>query len=399
MGSDGRGGVRLRRALAATLAGIALATAAAACGGGTEAASAAEEPQAMVLQPGDVAVVRTDSLAGGVVLTGSLNPYRVVEVRAQVPGIVTRLGADRGDAVREGQTLAVIEAEGIRSAAAGARAQVAAAESNLALARQRAESSRTLYEQGALSSIDLQAAEAALEAARSQVAAARSQLAGATESARHATVASPLSGRVSERTVSQGEAVSPGQTLMTVVDASQLELAGQVPVGDAARVRAGQEVRFAIESYPGREFRGTVSRVEPVADALTRQVGVYLRMPNPDGLLGGLFASGTVRTDAAATALVVPEGAIRGSAQEPYVWLVEDGRAIRRPVVTGIRDRGRGLVQVTSGLQAGQTVVSAPGDLEDRQPVTVAPAVGRTSADSSAAPVTDGERGAEARHE
>ncbi|HEX6308492.1 MAG TPA: efflux RND transporter periplasmic adaptor subunit, partial [Longimicrobiales bacterium] len=259
--------------LALLLAGVA------ACGdgGAEEVTDGARAPQAVVLQPTDIAVVQPTRIAGGVVLTGTLNPLRMVEVRAQVPGIVSRLAVDRGDPIRTGQLIAVIEAEGIRSAAAGARAQVSAAEANVALARQRLESARTLYERGAISQIDLQVAVAGYEAAQGQLAAARAQAASASESARRANITSPLSGEVSNRHVSQGEVVSPGDPLVTVVNTTQLELAGQVPVQSATRVQRGQRVEFTVDAYPGQVFEGEVARVEPTADPATRQVGVYLR--------------------------------------------------------------------------------------------------------------------------
>src|SRR5690606_22086626 len=198
-----------RRWLVGAVLGTSLV--AGACGSG-ETAEAAPETAAALLRGSDVATAVTSELAGGVVLTGTLNPHRNVEVRAQVPGAVSQLNVDRGDAVRSGQTMAVIEAEGIRGQAAGAVAGVAAAEANLALAEQQLESARTLHEAGAMSDLDFRAAQAGFESARAQLAAANAQSAGAGEQARRATVTAPVSGEVSNREVSQGEAVNVGQT-------------------------------------------------------------------------------------------------------------------------------------------------------------------------------------------
>ncbi|HEX6135455.1 MAG TPA: efflux RND transporter periplasmic adaptor subunit [Longimicrobiales bacterium] len=343
----------------------------AACGGNAEdVTDGAQGPQAVVLQPTDVAVVQRTQIAGGIVLTGTLNPQRMVEVRAQVPGIVSRLAVDRGDPIRTGQLIAVIEAEGIRSAAAGAQAQVSAAEANLALARQRLESARTLYERGAISQIDLQVAVAGYEAAQGQLAAARAQASSASESARRANITSPLSGEVSHRHVSQGEVVSPGDPLITVVNTSQLELAGQVPVQSAARVQRGQRVEFTVDAYPGQAFEGVVARVEPTADPATRQVGVYLRLPNPDGrIVGGVFATGRVLSSVADSVLAVPVSAIRTEDGGTYVWLIYQNLLTRRPVVTGARDDASGLVEIVSGLSAGDRVLAAPGTVQEGTPV------------------------------
>lgn len=359
-----------------------------ACSGGDADGETAADSAVVVLQPADVATAHIEELSEGVVLTGTLNPYRIAEVRAQVPGLVSSIRVDRGDGVSAGQVMAVLDAQGIRSGAAGARAQVAAAEANVALARQRYESSRKLYEAGAVSQIDFQAAEAALEAARGQLAAAQAQSASAGESARQATITAPFGGEVSARTVNVGEAVTPGQALFTVVDASALELAGQIPVQQAARVRPGQPVEFMIDGYPGQVHAGTVERVEPVADPSTRRVGVYLRLPNAGrALVGGLFATGRIVTQTSDSALVVPTAAVRTTDGSDYVWVIAGETLQRRPVTVASADAARGLTAIAAGLEAGEQVLVAPGEPEPgaRIRITGGPA-GATSQETGAAP-------------
>jgi RND family efflux transporter MFP subunit len=336
------------------------------CRGGEAEADGAASEAVLVLQPADVALVEERPLTAGVLLTGTLNPFRIVEVRAQVPGVVSRMAVDRGDAVRAGQLLAVIEAEGIRSAAAGAQAQVVAARAALSVAQQRLESSRKLFERGAISEIDLKTAQAGYEAAEGQLAAARAQAASAGESARRATVTSPIAGEVSARPVSAGEAVSPGDPILTVVNSTQLELAGQIPVQQAANVQPGQAVEFTLDAYPGQTFEGTVARVDPTADPATRQVGVYLRLPNAGRrIVGGLFASGRVLTGAVDTVLSVPESAVRTEGEASFVYAVAQDRLVRRAVVLGTQDPASGRVQVISGVNAGERVLVAPGVVAD----------------------------------
>ncbi|HEU0052366.1 MAG TPA: biotin/lipoyl-binding protein, partial [Longimicrobium sp.] len=153
-----RGRTLVRAALAAGTVAVL-----AACGGGGATEEARGETPAaapeVVLAPTDLATVAATELRGGVALTGSLVPFRVVEVKAQVPGVVRGLEVDRGSAVREGQLLARIEAQGIQSQAGGAAAQVAAAQAALAQAQRQLESARTLHQAGAMSEISYQAAE------------------------------------------------------------------------------------------------------------------------------------------------------------------------------------------------------------------------------------------------
>jgi membrane fusion protein, multidrug efflux system len=328
-----------------------------------ESADAAEGGAVeVVLAAQDLAVATSTSLNSVVVLTGSLNPYLQVEVKAQVPGVVSRIAADRGDDVREGAPLARIEAEGITSQASSAQSAVAASEANVALARRQLASSLRLYEAGALSEIDYRTAQVQVEAAESQLSSARAQAAAAGEQAARTTVQAPITGEVNERLVNEGEVVSVGQTLFTVVNSQFLELEGQVPVDEAARVREGQTVVFALDAYPGREFRGTVSRVAPVANPGTRQVAVVMRLPNPDwSLIGGLFATGQVITGSVDEAVVVPEAAVRGSDGDRYVLVVENDFVVRRPVTVGLHQGARGVVALESGIQSGERVLVAPG--------------------------------------
>lgn len=359
--------MKMQRSAAAAV----LALTVAACGGGSEA-EVVERETAVVLDPADIATARLETVAAGVTVTGTLNPYRIVEVRAQVPGVLTNLRVDRGDAVGQGTVLARIEAEGIRGQAASAQAAVASAQAGVALARRQLVSAEKLHAAGAMSDIEYEQVRAAYEAAEAQLAAARALSAGAGESARRATVTSPIRGEVSARTVSEGEAVNVGQALFTVVDARTLELAGQVPVNRAIAIRAGMPVEFTIDALSGRAFTGTVARVEPTADPATRQVGVYIRLPNADrSLVGGLFATGRITTANTSETVVIPFAALRQESGQSFVWLVRDGRAVRQSVTAGVRDEARGVVQIMDGLEGGEQVIAAPGEVTEGMQVRV----------------------------
>ena len=379
-----------------TLATALLVTLAAtsACGGSSaaeETPAGTDAPKAAILGAQDVAVAERADVAGGIMLTGSLQPADVVTIRAQVPGTMNGVRVDRGSPVSRGQTLATIEAAGIRSQAAGARASVAAAEAQLAVARQQLEAARRLQAAGAMSVIELRTAEAQYEAAEAQVAAARAGSAAAGETAGRATITAPIGGVVSAREVENGEAVSPGDELFTVVNARELELAAQIPVEQAARVRVGQTVVFTLDGAPGQEYRGRVARKDPVADPQTRQVGVYVRLANSEGaIVGGQFARGRIVGEAASNAVVVPVGAVRDATGSPFVLAVADGRIARRDVTLGARDEARGIIAINSGLNAGDRVVATSTiNLQDGAAVSVGsdapaqPAAGSTSGASA----------------
>ena len=369
------------------------------CGGSSEAATERDDTAvtAVTLGPQDVTVAREMELGRGVTLRGSLEPAQTVTVKSQVGGTVRNLRVDRGSVVRRGQALAVIEAAGVQSQATGARAQVAAAEAGVALARRRLEGARTLLDSGAISEIDLRSAEANFEATQAQLAAAHAQAATAIEAASRATVVAPISGSVSERMVEEGEAVGADDDLLSVVDIRVLELAGQVGIEDAQSVRVGQSVVFTLDASPAQEHRGRVSRVDPRADPGTRQVGVYVQLPNADGrIIAGQFARGQVLTGTAARGIAIPATAVRDTGTTAYVFVVENGRLTKRAVSLGARDESRGLVAITAGLRDGERILTspAPGTVEGIAVTVVADTSGGAQATSAESPAAGSTRAA-----
>ena len=365
-----------RTAAAALILGVVACSDDADSAPAVDTAAAAPAP-AIVIDSQDLAAARIENIGATITLSGPLEPKDQVILRAQVPGTVADLRVDRGSNVSRGQRLATIRAAGVQSQAAGAQAGVAAAEANLAVARQRLEAARQLREAGAISDIDLRSAQAGFEAASAQVAAARAQAASAGEAASYTTITAPISGTVSSRKVQEGEAVNPGGELLTIVNSRVLQLAGQISVVDAARVRVGQPVTFSLDAAPGQAYRGRVARIDPTADPGTRQVGVFVELQNPGGrIIGGQFARGTIATTST-RALVVPITAVRGATPdnvaEAHVFVVENGRIVRRPVQVGARDEASGRIAIVNGVREGEKVIANPtSDIVEGTIVTIA---------------------------
>lgn len=316
----------------------------------------------LTLTEQDVVTASATFVSDAIILSGPLVPSDVVVMRAQVQGTVANLRVDRGTPVRAGQRLATIRAAGVVSQAAGATAAVAAAEANVAVARKQREAARTLFGAGAMSELEKQSAEASFTSAEAQLAAARSQATAASEAAGYTTVTSPINGVISDRKVQDGESVKSGDELLTIVNSATLELSGQVGVVDAARVRVGQAVSFSLDALPSEQFTGRVVRIDPVADAGTRQVGVYVALPNRAGrIVGGQFARGRIALGTT-SAITVPQTAVLTSAQSAaadssWVFVVENGTLTRRPITLGARDDAAGVVAVTTGLTRGDVVL------------------------------------------
>lgn len=366
---------------------------AAAAGCGPEQAGKGETTvsvKVLTLGERDVALAESARLEAGVPISGTLEPSETADVKAELPGTITGLRADAGSPVSRGQVLGVITAEGIRSQAASAQAGIQAAEANLALARQRMESMKSLFETGAVAKLEYDNARTAVEAAQAQVAAARAQATGAREQVGRATVNSPLGGTVSQRVVNNGEAVNPGQKLFTIVNASTLELAGQIPASERGNIRVGQPVALTLSADPARPVRGTIARIEPVADLQTRQVGVYVRVDNPNGaIVAGQFVNGTILTEGVKVATVVPKGGIRRKGDTVYALVVANDVIAQRPLTIGTTDEVKGVVEVISGIRPGEHVIISPTvTVEPGTKVRLAGAAGTPAAGTPAAGTT-----------
>jgi RND family efflux transporter MFP subunit len=179
---------------------------------------------------------------------------------------------------------------------------------------------------------------------------------------------------ISQRAVDSGDRVKDGDLMFQLVNTAELEFAATVPSEYAAAIHPGAPVVLTVTGAGDAGLSGRVARVNATVDAATRQVKVYVRVSNNDRrLVGGLYASGRIVLSQVAGAIAVPPTAIRRDASNTaYVLIVDHERIARRDVVTGATDEQAGLVQITSGLEGGETVIVGPASgLEPGQHVTV----------------------------
>lgn len=339
------------------LALLALSAALAACGGEGSEARAEDTPAAMLVGPENVAVVQLGDLVAGPTVSGSLAPRLDATVRAEVGGTVLEIYVDNGQTVTKGQPLLRIDDSVLRDAFLSARSAVRTAEQAAVVARRNAERSQQLADAGAIAERDLEQARWNAMNAESGLADARARLANAEQSLARARVRAPFTGIVSNRAASAGDVVSPGTELVTIVDPGTMQLEGSVPADQLGAVRVGAPVHFHVNGYPGRDFTGRVDRVNPTADPVTRQVRVYITLPNTDRqLVAGLFAEGRINS-VTVKGLAAPAAAVDERGLRPTVTRLKGGKAERVEVRIGLRDPQEEVVEVTAGLAAGDTVL------------------------------------------
>jgi RND family efflux transporter MFP subunit len=372
-----RGNDRLRLG-AALAAGVTIG-----CGGGDSRAEQPGEPVAVQISPSNIVVIDSAHIESGPAISGSLQAAEEATLRAEVSGAVLQTYAEEGETVTRGELVVRIEDTAARESMLSARSAVGTAEQSATLARRNAERTQRLFEAGAVSERDLEAAQVAASTAESQLADARARLALAQKQLSNTQVRAPFHGVVSERVVNAGDVVQPGTALITIVDPSSMRLEGAVPASNLTAIDVGAPVEFTVNGYPSRLFAGRISRINPTADPATGQVTLLATIPNAGGdLVAGLFAEGRVGT-VAKEALVAPMTAVDMSARTPTVLRVRNGVVERVAVEIGLRDEQTERVELASGVAAGDTLLVGaaqgftPGTPVRIQPIETAPAGSR----------------------
>ena len=340
----------------ALLVALGVLTPALACNRG-EGKAAAEPPAPAVIGPENIAVANDTTLTTGPTLSGTLEPELAATVRAELGGSLTELRADDGQRVKRGQVLARIDDTSLQDAYISARAALRSAEATAQLARRNADRARRLNAAGAVADREVEDAETSATTAEGQVADAKARLATASKQLGKTVLRAPFDGVVANVTVSEGDVVQSGATLLSVLDPTTLRLEASVPAEDIAAVKPGTPVQFTVSGFEGRRFTGTVERVSPAVDPATRQVRVIVSLANLErSLVAGLFADGRIATESHG-AIVVPRAAIDNSGIRPVVIRLKGGRVERVEVETGLQDRVNERVEVRRGLAAGDTVL------------------------------------------
>jgi membrane fusion protein (multidrug efflux system) len=312
---------------------------------------------AIQLGPESYAVAAMGEIESGPTISGMLVPRDQAVVRAQISGSVLRMFVDQGKPVSAGEIIATIDNTALVDAVTSAKNAVTNAESAVALSHREQQRQETLLKSGAISEQSVDQARQNAVSAEAGLAQAKAMLATAEKQLGYATVRAPFSGVVSEKSASVGDVVQQGTAMYTIVDPSTLELQGTVPANALGIVHIGLTVAFDVTGYPDRNFVGTITRINPTADPMTRQVRVYAEIPNKGkSLVGGLYAEGRIAS-ILKTTLTLPADAVDHKTITPAVIRDNHGVVERTTVTLGTMDEKNGQIEILSGINAGDTVL------------------------------------------
>jgi RND family efflux transporter MFP subunit len=240
----------------------------------------------------------------------------------------------------------------------------------------------TLVEQGVIARAEYEAANASYKVAESRyqdsveeirnrqaiVSQRRSELNLARQQLSDTAVYASFDGTVQEKRASIGEYLAAGAPVVVVVKMNPLRFRAEVPERDSASVRSGQNLRLTVEGA-AQSYAGTITRLSPSIIEQNRVLVVEADIANDGALRPGSFARAEIYVDTTSMGVTVPTSALVTFAGIEKVIMVENGKAVERPVTTG--RRAAEWTEIIAGVKVGEEVVVDPGNLQSGQPVTV----------------------------
>ena len=277
----------------------------------------------------------------------------------QVGGKVIKRNVELGQKVQAGEMLMQLDAKDSRQALNINSAQVYSANSQLKLAESNLRRYGSLYEQNAISRMEYEQMQNAYDAAVAGARQASAQYSQGVNQLDYTTLCADSDGVIAGIDAETGKVVSAGQTVVTLVRDSELEVEINVPENRIEEVRQAKQLKISFWALPNLEAAGQVREVSPLADAVTRtfKVRVGIQKPPPEIKLGMTASVAVGSNTKQLSAIYIPLSAVYQNNNTPAVWVINDGVVILRPVTLGAF--GDNQVQVSSGLTDGDVIVTA----------------------------------------
>ena len=380
----------------------------AACKSDYQGASRQNRADAKAARQVKVAKVEETPFGETVTANGTLAAFDQSTAGVKVAGRLSSITVDLGSVVRRGQMIAQVEQNDYKlrvqqadAALSQARARlglspegtddrvsaeqtgtVRQAKAQLEEARLNRERAVRLVEQGIVAKSDFDSADATFKVAQSRYQDAleeirnrqallsqrRSELALAKQQLEGTVVYAPIDGIVQQKRASLGEFLAAGAPVVDIVRMNPLRLQAQVPERDAGTVRFGQNVRVTVEGDP-KVYVGQIKRLSPVIAQQNRMLMVEADVQNDGSLRPGSFAKAEIVTNDAKMAVTVPSNAIVTFAGIEKVIVVQNGKALEKPITTGRRSGE--WTEILAGVNVGDQVIVDPGNLQSGMAVEV----------------------------
>jgi membrane fusion protein (multidrug efflux system) len=321
-------------------------------GGEEEAPPTATRPSVTV----ETVTVEQRQMVDAVRGVGSLRARQAVDISPEVAGRVTAFEFREGGRVERGQVLVRLRDARLREQLNSREAALSAARSRASNAERIHERAQTLRTNRQISEGEYEQARTDMQGAQAEVAGLQADIAALREQLADMVIRAPFDGEISSVQVDVGAFVEVGRRIATLYSTDELQMDFSIPERYAGRVSLDQEVEVTVASHPGQRFAAELDFISPSIDEASRTLALRAVVPNPDGRLRpGSFGTARLILERRDDFAVLPEEALIGTRDGFIVFVVEDNRAQRRVVTTGLRESG--IVAITEGLAPGEIVV------------------------------------------
>ena len=311
--------------------------------------------------PVKAGLVKVQQVTYSIQAVGSLEAEDMIQVTAELDGVLTEVKFREGDHVTKDTVIALIDPDRYRLEADRAEANYRRAVADGAQAMATLARREALAKENLVSVEDLNQTRTTNERSAADVAASKAARDIAAQNLSRASVKPRHGGVIDKRLVDTGAFVRTGTSIATLVDLTRLRLRFRVSETESLKARKGQTPTFRVAATGVRDFTATIYHVGQVADPTSRQVEVLAWVQNPGILKPGFFAEVTLPSESKKDAIVVPETAIQASDRGFVAFVIVDGKAVVRQVEIGPRTGG-GEVEILTGLNAGETIVFEGSD-------------------------------------
>lgn len=292
---------------------------------------------------------------------GSLEAEDMIQVTAELDGVLTEVRFREGDRVNTNTVIATIDPDRYRLEADRAEANYRRAVADGAQAAATLARREALARENLVSVEDLNQTRTSSERSAADMAAAKAARDIAAQNLSRSSVKPRHGGVIDKRLVDTGTFVRTGTQIAALVDLTRLRLRFKVSETESLQARKGDAPTFTVAATGNQVYTGQIYHVGQVADPASRQVEVLAWVKNPGTLKPGFFAEVTLPSGSKKDATVVPETAIQASDRGFVAYAIVDGKAQVRQVEIGLRTGG-GDVEILSGLKAGETIVYEGSD-------------------------------------
>jgi RND family efflux transporter MFP subunit len=354
----------LARPIVPCIAATCLALALSACGGAETPPPVAPKVLVQPAGAGD---------AGVTVYTGEIRARHEVDLAFRVGGKIAARLVDSGMMVKAGQPLARLDPADLQLSRQAAQAQVAAAESEFTTAGAERARYADLVAKRFVSQAAFDAKENAFRSAQARLEQARAQSRISGNQAEYGTLVAEHEGVITAVLADAGQVISAGQPVFRLARPEEKEVAIAIPEGRLAELKAARQIAVSLWAQPELVMAGEIRELAAAADPATRTYAARIRIVNPAPAVALGMTARVILGSPSSAAIVVPLTAVVDNGKGPQVWVVDDGKAMIRPVeVAAFREDG---AAIASGLKAGEMVIlTGQRRLVDGQAVHAQPA-------------------------